>query len=156
MSKEVILMLHATFGVLGMVAAVWLFVEVLNASTKNRGRVRGAGLVQAAFVWLAYLFGGYWYVQFYAADKAVIKAGPWPYAHGFFMETKEHAFFILLLIATYIPIAAYAHGSSLARDAGTRRLLLTLAGLAALLGIVMEGAGAIVGLGVKLGLMVGR
>ena len=26
----------------------------------------------AAFMWLAFLIGGYWYVIFYAADKAII------------------------------------------------------------------------------------
>lgn len=155
MPKEVSLMLHATFGVLGLIAAVWMFVEVLNASADNRRRIRGASLALAAFIWLAYGVGGYWYVQFYAADKALITAGPWPFAHRFFMETKEHLFFLLLLLATYLPIAAYAHGPALPGDAGARRLLLTLAGLAALLALAMDGAGAVVALGAKLGLMAG-
>lgn len=37
MWNDIILMLHPTFGVLGILAAVWLFVEVLNASQENRG-----------------------------------------------------------------------------------------------------------------------
>ncbi len=32
MSKEFILMLHPTFGVLALIAAVWVFVDTLNAT----------------------------------------------------------------------------------------------------------------------------
>lgn len=149
--KEMILMLHPTFGVLGVLSAVWLFVEVINASESNVGRIKVAGVVLAVLMWLTYLVGGYWYVEFYYADKAIIKAGPWPFAHSFFMETKEHLFFTLLLISTYIPIAAT--NVRPVTDAGGRNLLLVLSALVVLLGLAMEGSGATVGLGVKMGLL---
>lgn len=101
-------------------------------------------------VWLSFLFGGYWYVQYYAADKAIIKAGPWPFAHDFFMETKEHLFLTMLLLGTYLPISVQ---NNLAADRGTRLLVLTVAALVVLLGLAMEGEGALVGLGVKMGLL---
>jgi hypothetical protein len=151
MNKEFILMLHPTFGVLAMLAAVWVFVDVMNASEANRVRIKTASVIVAALIWLSYLAGGYWYVNFYAADKAIINKGPWPFAHGFFMETKEHLFFVLLLIGTYLPIAA--SGNQLVVDRGARNLVLTLAALVVLLGLAMEGSGAIVGLGVKLSLL---
>ena len=151
MSKEFILMLHPTFGVLAMLAAVWFFVEVLNANERNLARIKTAGVLVAVFIWLAYIVGGYWYVQYYYADKAIIKAGPWPYAHSFFMETKEHLFFTLLLISTYLPIAA--SGSQFLVNRGARNLLLTLSALVVLLGLAMDGSGAVVGLGVKVGLL---
>jgi hypothetical protein len=149
--KEMILMLHPTFGVLGVLSAVWLFVEVINASESNEGRIKVAGVVLAVLIWLSYLVGGYWYVEFYYADKAIIKAGPWPFAHTFFMETKEHLFFILLLISTYIPIAAT--NVRPVTDVGARNLLLAMSALVVLLGLAMEGFGATVGLGVKMGLL---
>ena len=92
MSKELILMLHPTFGVLAVLAAGWVFVEALNASNANISRLRSASVLTAVFMWLTYIVAGYWYVVFYGADKAIIKGGPWPIAHGFFMETKEHVF----------------------------------------------------------------
>ena len=149
--KEMILMLHPTFGVLGILSAVWLFVEVINASESNVGRIKVVGVVLAVLIWLSYLVGGYWYVEFYYADKAIIKAGPWPFAHSFFMETKEHLFFTLLLISTYIPIAAT--NVRPVTDAGARNLLLAMSALVVLLGLVMEGSGATIGLGVKMGLL---
>ena len=79
------------------------------------------------------------------------KAGPWPFAHTFFMEIKEHLFFALLMISTYLPIAV--SGNQLVANRGARNLVLMLAGLVVLLGLAMEGSGAIVGLGVKMGLL---
>ncbi len=157
MNKEIILMLHPTFGVLAMLAAVWLFVEVVNVNTvngvnlQNQQRIKFSSMTVAILIWLSYIIGGYWYVQFYAPDKAIIKAGPWPFAHSFFMETKEHLFFVLLLIATYLPIVVA--GKQWIAERSARTLLLTLAALVVLLGLAMEGSGAIVGLGVKMGLL---
>ena len=151
--KEIILMLHPTFGVLGVLAAVWVFVEVLNASAQNRARIQRVALLAAIFIWLSYLAGGYWYVQYYSVDRDIIKAGPWPFAHTVVMETKEHVFFALLLLSTYLPVAARAAADRIAEDSGARNLLLTITAFIVLLGLAMEGGGAVVALGAKLGLI---
>lgn len=148
-SDEVILLLHPAFGIFGILAALWAFVETLNASPANGGRIRTASLVSALSMWLSLLAGGYWYVNFYALDKALIKSGPWPFAHSFFMEAKEHVFFALILLATYLPIAA---AGDLPAAPAARRLVLTVAALIVALGLAMEGAGAVVALGAKLAL----
>ncbi len=147
MLSDIILMAHATFGVFGIIAAVWLFVEVLNTSEANQVRTRLSAWATAGFMWLAYFAGGYWYVTYYGADKAVIKAGPWRFAHSFVMETKEHVFLILLLLATFGLIAVLRN--NLLNSKGARQLVLTIAGLVAALGIAMEGAGALVAFGMK-------
>lgn len=151
MTKEIILMLHPTFGMLAVLTAVWVFVDVLNANQRNLARIRSASLALTVLMWLSFILGGYWYVRYYGIDKAIIKAGPWPFAHAFFMETKEHLFFPLLLLSTYLPIAAA--GSRLLADRSARNLVLTVAALIVLLGLAMEGSGAIVALGVKMGLL---
>ncbi len=150
MSKEMILMLHPTFGVLAMIAAVWVFVEALNANDGNIFRLRQVSVLAAVLLWLAYIVGGYWYVVYYGGDKALIKAGPWPFAHGFVMETKEHLFLTLLLLGTFLPIAAYG---DVVRKKVTRKLVLWTSALVVLMGLAMEGAGAIVGMGVKVALL---
>jgi len=150
MSKELILMLHPTFGVLAILASVWVFVEALNARDSNQGRIRTATLTVAVLMWLTYLVAGYWYVVFYGADKALIKAGPWPFAHSFFMETKEHVFFIVLLLASYLPIAAVAN---LATNRGARKLVMWVSGLVVLMGLGLEGAGAVISMGAKVALL---
>ena len=153
MLSDIILMAHATFGVMGVLAAVWLLVEVLNASPANQARTRMSAWATAGFMWLAYFTGGYWYVSFYGADKALIKAGPWPLAHGFVMETKEHIFLILLLLASFVLIAVLRN--DLVNSRGARRLVLSIAGLVAALGMAMEGAGALIAFALKKSLLAG-
>lgn len=153
MVNEIILMLHPTFGVLGMLAAMWVFVDGLNVSTATLPRLRWASMAVAVLMWLSYVSGGYWYLSYYAADKAVILAGPWPLAHRLVMETKEHLFFNLILLSTYLPMVAW--GSPLLDKAGARQLLLVVAGLVVLLTLAMEGGGSVVAMGVKLGLQGG-
>lgn len=150
MSSDLILLAHPTFGALAILAAVWLFVEALNAKGENQGRIQLASIATAGFVWAAYLVGGYWYVLFYGADKARIVAGPWPFAHNFFMEMKEHVFLSLLLLATFLPIAAF---NNIAASRGARTLVLWSAAFVVLIGFAMEGAGAFISMGVKLALI---
>ena len=106
--NELILMAHVMFGVGCIVTTVWVFVDVLNVSETNHGRIRKMSWAAAVFMWLAFVIAGYWYVFFYKADKAIILKGPWPFAHSFFMETKEHLVILLLMLATYLPITAAA------------------------------------------------
>ncbi len=148
--NEVILMLHVLFGVLCIIASVWVFVDVLNVTPVNLGRIRKLSLVIAVVMWLAYLDAGYWYVVFYHVDKAIILKGPWPFAHNFFMETKEHVVIMLLLLATYLPIAT---ANDLVASKGARKLVLWVSALVAVTALSAEGMGAIIAMGVKVALL---
>jgi len=148
--SDVILMTHVLFGMLCIIASVWVFVDVLNASEANQARIKGLSVAVAVFMWLAYLIGGYWYVVFYATDKALILKGPWPFAHNFVMEMKEHVILMLLLLATYLPIAA---SSNLFANRSARSVVLWVAGLIVLIGMTMDGSGAIIGMGAKVALL---
>ena len=110
--SDVILFSHPTFGVLGILAAVWVIAETINANTANQTRIRYAALAVTVCMLLAWLLGGYWYTVYYAPEKALILKGPWPWAHDFVMETKEHLFFIPLILALFLPIAAAANSRS--------------------------------------------
>ena len=148
--NEMILMAHVLLGVACIVATVWVFVDVLNANDSNRQRIKWISRAAAFFMWLSFLIGGYWYVVFYPADKAIILKGPWPFAHGYFMETKEHLVIMLLLLVTYLPIAA---SNNLAANRDARRLVLWVSGMIPLLGLMIEGHGAIIAMGVKMALL---
>ena len=148
--NELILMAHVMFGVACLVTTIWVFVDVLNVSEANQYRIRKMSCDAAVFMWIAFLIAGYWYVFSYKADKAIILKGPWPFAHTFFMETKEHLVIMLLLMVTYLPIAA-ANNLSANKDA--RRVVLWVAGMIALLALMVEGDGAIIAMGVKVGLL---
>jgi hypothetical protein len=66
------------------------------------------------------------------------------------METKEHFVITLLLLATYLPIAA---SNNLAVNREARRLALCVAALVAVLALMAEGHGAIISMGVKVALL---
>jgi hypothetical protein len=148
--NEIILMAHVLFGVACMVAAVWLFVDVLQANEGNLARIRRISWGAAGFMWLTFLIGGYWYVTSYKIDKAIILKGPWPFAHNMVMETKEHLVIMLLLLVTYLPIVA---ADNLAASKDARKLMLWVTVLVALLALAMDGEGAIISMGVKVGLL---
>lgn len=143
---NLILMSHVLFGIACILAAVWMFVDVLHASEANLSRIRKISWTAAGVMWLAFLIAGYWYVFYYKTDKAVILKGPWPFAHSFFMETKEHLVIMLLLLVSYLPIATAAN---LATNKDARRLVLWVTGLIAVLALTMDGEGAIISMGVK-------
>jgi hypothetical protein len=148
--SELILFAHPTFGVLGILAAVWVFVEALNADEAHASRLRAAAWAVAVFIVLSWVLGGYWYVNYYAPEKALILKGPWPWAHSLVMEVKEHVFFIPLLLALYLPLAAR---DRIRAGSAARAMVLSVAGLIVLSGLAMEGAGAVINYGAKAALM---
>ena len=148
--SDVLLLAHSTSGVFGILCALWVFVETLNASPQNSLRIRRAALCTALFMLLTTFVGGYWYVHFYPADRAFILHGPWPFAHTLFMETKEHLFFITLILACYLPIAARDKPQF---NPAARRMVLCVAMLIVLSGLAIEGAGAVINHGVKVALL---
>ena len=79
-------------------------------------------------------------------EKAIILKGPWPWAHDLVMETKEHLFFVPLILGLYLPIAA---ARNLAASKGARAVVITVATLVVLNSLAVEGAGAIINYGVK-------
>jgi hypothetical protein len=149
-NSDVILLAHAAFGVTGCLAALWVFVETLNAKPANSGRIRTAALLTALFMAAGWICGGYWYVHFYPPEKALILGGPWPFAHNFFMETKEHLFFVVAILAFLLPITTR---ESVHSNSAARTLVLVVSGLIVVTGLSVEAAGAIIDHGVKIALL---
>jgi hypothetical protein len=100
----------------------------------------------------AWICGGYWYVHFYPAEKALILSGPWPFAHNLFMETKEHLFLITGMLAFLLPVTTR---EKLFSNAAARKLVLSVAALIVVTGLAVEGAGAVIEHGAKVSLLRG-
>ena len=150
MLNQGFMMSHVLFGVLGILCAVALFMDVLNAGGKNYQRIKILSLAVAVLIVISFLIGGYWYVTYYGAERDIIKAGTWPWAHNFFMEVKEHVFFAMLLLGIYLPIAVYQNTPLTTKK--NKNLVLVICALIILIGIFMEGAGGIISRGVTMGL----
>ena len=74
---------------------------------------------------------------FYHIDKALILNGPYPWAHSYFMETKEHLFFIPLILALYLPLVARLRVDV---NRAARAMVLVVTGLIVVDGLAIEGA----------------
>lgn len=147
---QVSLMVHVLFGVLGIVLAVALLVYVLNVNEKNLARIKTLSLWTAVSMVLSYIIGGWWYVTHYPAERGIIRAGQWSWAHTFFMEWKEHVFFSLLFLSLLLPVIAYRNDLLVPEN---RKLLLIVVWLVVLIGLAVDGSGAIISRGVVVGYM---
>lgn len=159
MWKELMTMPHVLFGVFGILFAVWVAVEAVNSSEANQRRLKLASIGTTLFLWLSYLIGGWWYVVYYGAavsnsDKSIILAGPWKWSHSFFMETKEHIFFMMLFLSILLPIVTFRN--QIFKDTKVRNLTIVIALTIVVLGLGMEGFGAMISKGIKMSLMGGK
>lgn len=159
MWKELMTMPHVVFGVFGILFALWVAVEAANSSEANQRRLKLASIGTMLSLWLAYLMGGWWYVVYYGAavsnsDRSIILAGPWKWSHSFFMEAKEHIFFMLILLSILLPIVTFRN--QVYKDKKIRNLTIVIALTIVILGLGMEGFGAMISKGVKMSLMGGK
>jgi len=149
--RELLLMVHPITGALAILATVWVFVETLNASERNRSRLLVGSIVVAVLMSITGVLGGYWYVVYYAADKAIILSGAWSFAHTLVMETKEHLFFVTLILSLLLPIIVRFEDP--AKNRGAKTLILMISALIVLSAFAIEGAGAFISMAVRIGLM---
>jgi hypothetical protein len=151
MFKDVFLLVHPTLGVLGVLAALWVFVEALKVDEKGLQRMKIASVTAALLMLLTWPAGGVWDSLFYAADREFIERGPWAFVGDTVMEVKEHLFVLVLLLALYLPILVFR--ANLIAERSARLATLVVAALVVLSGLAMEGAGAVLGLSVKTALI---
>ncbi len=156
MSFSPLITFHIALGELTGLAALWIIVEMLEKPSVSRlNRALAASLILAVAAWLSYLVGGYYYVTSYGPVKAVIKEGPWSWAHGIFMEVKEHIFLVGPYIAVALLSLVYAFRQEIAEIKELRKTLIIL--LAALfVGVaVILGFGVMVSTGYRVALATG-
>lgn len=137
--REAFLFVHPTLVVLGILGALWVFVEALDADAVRLRRMQIVSLVVLGLFLLTWISGGLWDSFFYEADRAVMEKGSWAFVGDTTMELKEHLFVIVLLLAAYLPILTF--GFDLAQQT-MRAPIITVAALIVLTGLALAGAGA--------------
>ena len=152
-TNGLVMLSHAVFGVFANLALVWLYAEALNASKNNLKRVKLATYHVVVWITLTFVVGGFWYIGYYGYDKGILLKSGLANIHKFFTETKEHIFFIVLILSYYLPFITLRHDLSQNEQAKKAALVLTM--VVGLLVFYVEGAGAIIAQGVKAALMLG-
>lgn len=147
---ELPLLAHVLFGVLGILTAFAIAVESFLLPTGSQRKV-ALSFITLFLMTLALVFGGYWYLNEYAPSKQMILSSPVPWAHTVLMETKEHVFFLIYMLAIILPISAL---DELRRTPGgkAQRITLVISLAIVLLGLMLEGMGGMISLAVRLGL----
>ncbi len=138
--------IHAFFGLLAMLAAVWIMAEVRKKEA-DYDLVYKLSIFLAAMVWISWITAGWYYVLHYGVDKAVIKAGPMAYGHAFGMETKEHIFYTGLLLATMLPMVVSNLKDRI--KAGQGKIVFHIALLTVLGGLVLDGLAGLISIAAK-------
>lgn len=142
--------LHVVLGEIGVAAFIWVFVETLNPDKRKVARSKLVALLGVIFIFASWIVGGYYYVDTYGKEvKPIIKSGPQPWAHGVFMETKEHVFIFLPFLSILTAGLLFKHGNKLARDSNLKKSVLLLCALIVLIGLIMLGTGYAVSSGAR-------
>lgn len=151
MTREVLLLIHPTFGVLAAMAALWVLAEVVRPDPNGLWRMKTASVLVAALLVATWLAGGLWDAAYFDAERDFVEKGSWAFFGNTGMEMKEHLFPIIMLLGLYLPIAVF-HGS-IATERGNRVIVGVTSTLIVLSALAMEAAGAVLGLSVKVGLL---
>lgn len=134
--------IHAALGEVGIFSFLWVFVELLNPTEKRVNRAKTVALIGVIFLVLAWIVGGYYYVTYYGAHvKPVIKAGPAPWGHTVFTETKEHIFLFLPFLAFLAYAFIRDSQKEILKNAVLNKSVLALCLLIVLIGLAMAGMG---------------
>jgi len=151
-----LIFIHAICAELGLFAFLWVLVEILNPTDRRIARAQAAALFGLAFLFFAWLVGGFYYVEVYGLHiKPIIKASDASWVHSIVMEVKEHVFLFLPILAALVTALLYKHEEELNTNRDARLSIVLLSGLIFLLGFAIAGMGALVSSGYRFALLAG-
>lgn len=108
-----LLIWHVLLGLLGIVLFTVVLVALLRAKP-NVITLKLSSILGLLSFLASWVLGGYYYVVHYgSAVKPIIKAGSYPWAHLVFMETKEHVFLFLPILAILVTLTIFLGGNQL-------------------------------------------
>ena len=140
---------HAVTGILSIFAFLLVFVELLSPGEKTIKRVKIFALIGTILIFISWIIGGYYYVNYYGPDvKPLINQGSTPLVHSVIMETKEHVFLFLpfLAILTMGIIFSYP---DLLKNHKAKSSVLILSALIILIGLAIAGMGYLISTGAR-------
>jgi len=145
---NVLTYIHATIGGVGLIAFLWVLIELLDPTETRIRRAKAAAVIGLSCLFISWVTGGYYYVNVYGSDiKPIIKAGDLKWVHSVVMETKEHVFLFLPLLAILTTSLIFRFGVELVGNRNINQFIILLSGLICLLGFLIAGMGEIISWG---------
>ena len=154
MGHAILILGHASLGVFAGFLLLWAFADLLNLTAENVKRMRITATLGVILGYLGLILGLAYYLPYYGkkpnGDKFIIKGGDWYFAHTFFTESKEHfaimGFFLMIIVLIYI------WNVDLVSNESARKATLILMATLVIGVIILEGYGAIMAYGLRIGL----
>ncbi len=151
-----LILVHAIAAEIGVIAFLWVLVEMLSPTESRISRAQVAAVTGCACLLFAWLVGGFYYVEVYGGHvKPLIKASDAAWVHNIVMEVKEHVFLFLPILAILTTAMLYRYEEKLVHNRDARVSVVLLAGLIFLLGFSIAGMGALISSGFRFALMTG-
>ncbi len=140
-----LVVLHAATGELGALLFLWVIIELKNR--QEAGYLRAKWVSFSGFIMLltSWFVSATYYTRHYGnIVKPVIKEGSFAWVHGVIMETKEHVFIFIPILAllTFLIIAAFPNWSK--ENEIPRKPVYALSILIIVLGLGMVSLGYII------------
>ena len=148
-----LVVLHAATGELGALLFLWVLIDLKNRQAAGYLRAKWVSLSGFILLFASWFFSGSYYVTHYGnVVKPVIKEGIMPWVHGVIMETKEHVFIFIPILAliTFLVISAFPNWAE--DDSIPRKPVYAISILIVLLGFGMVGMGYIISAAARAGL----
>jgi len=142
-NKAVLIGFHLGAAIVGIDAFLWLLGELM-ADDVHIGRARFAGFLGILGFAGSWLFGGYYYLNYYGTlVKPIILKGSAPWAHAIAMEAKEHLFLFLVPMAITVFLFLMADRTTFATSR-IKNSLRVLVGVIAVLALSIGAMGYII------------
>lgn len=140
---------HILFGLMAIVFSVLVLVGLFK-KTAGVKFLKITSLSAFLLYLVSWAAGGYYYVEYYGSKvKPLIKAGPYPVAHGVFMESKEHVFLFIPILAGVIFIASWLFSDKINQEPKIKTALTVLAFVVVFLGVLITVLGMLISGAVK-------
>lgn len=143
-----ILGFHAWLGEIGGILFLWVWIELFNKTPEALRRAKLAAFLAVIAEFLSWGCAAAYYLTHYPGVRDVIKKGAMPWAHTVILETKEHVFMFIpiLALAAYFVIVWLMKNE----DEKVRGALKWLSALILIMCFAMAGMGYIVSMTARL------
>ncbi|NQV93344.1 hypothetical protein HQ403_02495 [Candidatus Kaiserbacteria bacterium] len=138
------LIVHVISGLVGFIATYAILMALFRKESSIRVLRFSSALAFLSYM-TSWLMGGYYYVLRYGPEvKPVIKSGDNPWAHSFFMETKEHIFLLLPVLTFMLALIFFVRGEEVVSKGRMKRAVIYITVLTALLALFITASGIII------------
>jgi hypothetical protein len=144
--------LHVGFGELVLLFTIaTLFILAWVSPNRKVIMAKIASLIGVVSAFVSWLVSGLYYVIYYGPQvKPVIKEGPWPWAHGIFMEGKEHIFLFLPFIAMILLFLVWKYADRWNSDRAIRFSIYAIGIMAIFIPVLMAVSGYLISSGYRI------